>query len=136
MLRAILAQCLLTLVVFVLMYATRLPAMSRLKIAPQDAAHVDALAARLPSDVRRISDNYNHLHEAPTIFFAAVLAIILLGVADATSARLAWAYVATRAAHSAVQCTVNIVTLRFAMFALSWLALGAMIVRAAAVTLV
>lgn len=131
-LRAALALCGLTLVMTVAMYATRLPAMARLRVRPQLAAHARALDSLLPSEVRRVSDNYNHLMEAPTVFYAAVLAVVLLGVADRTAARLAWMYVALRAVHSLVQSTCNVVELRFALFALSWVVLGAIIVRGGA----
>jgi hypothetical protein len=129
MLRAALALCLLSAAMLVALYATRLPAMARAKVAPQDAAHPRTALERLPSGVRRVADNYNHLMEAPTVFYAAVFAVVLLGGADAAAARLAWAYVALRAAHSAVQATCNIVTVRFALFALSWAALALIIVR-------
>jgi hypothetical protein len=129
MLRAALALCALSTVMLVALYVKRLPAMARAKISPQDAAHPRTALDRLPSDVRRVADNYNHLMEAPTVFYAAVFAIVLLGGADATAARLAWAYVALRAAHSAVQTTCNIVVARFTLFVLSWAALGAMIAR-------
>ena len=130
MLRAALALTLLSLVMLIFMYATRLPAMSRAKIAPQMALHPRTVLDKLPSEVRQVADNFNHLFEAPTMFFAAVFAIVLLGAADAVHANLAWAYVAARVAHSAVQSTVNIVALRFLLYITSWAFLGAMIVRA------
>jgi hypothetical protein len=78
-----------------------------------------------------VSDNYNHLMEQPTIFYATAIAAQLAGQADATSVGLAWAYVALRIAHSLIQCTVNIVTLRFAVLTLSTLALAALAIRTA-----
>ena len=132
MLLAVLALNCLSLVMCVAMYVTRLPAMARARIAPQEAAHPRTALDKLPSEVRRVADNYNHLLEAPTVFYAAVFAIVLLGEADATAARLAWAYVLLRAAHSAVQATANIVTVRFVLFALSWAALGLLILRGGA----
>jgi hypothetical protein len=129
MLHAIVAMGLLTLVMFLWMVATRPLAMRRAGIHPQDAAHTSVLKERLPSEVQRITDNYNHLFEAPTLFYAMVLAIVVLGHADPLHARAAWAFVALRVLHSLVQATFNRVTVRFTLFALSWLALGLMIVR-------
>ncbi len=43
---------------------------------------------------------------------------------------LAWAYVALRVVHTLIQCTGNIVNLRFTVFSLSTLVLMAMAVRA------
>ena len=131
MLRAILAMGVLSLVMFVWMYATRLPAFSKAKLDPQEAMHPGSYHDRIPSEVRRVADNYNHLFEAPTLFYAMTLAIVLLGLADFVHVWCAWAFVALRALHSVVQATVNKVALRFGLFALSWIAMGIMIVRAA-----
>lgn len=131
MLHALVAMGLLTFIMFVWMMATRLPAMTRARIRPQDAAHPGYLKERLPSEVQRVADNYNNLFEAPTLFYAMVLAIVVLGHADRLHAGAAWAYVALRVAHSLVQATFNRVTLRFAAFTLSWVALGLMVIREA-----
>jgi hypothetical protein len=127
-LHAVLGMGVLTLVMFLWMYATRIPAMNRAKIHPQKAMHVDALNS-LPSEVRRVSDNYNHLFEAPTLFYAMALYIVIVGNADPVHAACAWAYLGLRVLHSLVQATFNRVMLRFALFSLSWVALGIMIVR-------
>lgn len=128
-LHAIVGMGVLHLVMFVWMYAARLPAMRGMD--PQDAAHTAALRGRLPSRVEGVADNYNHLSEAPTIFYAIALAVVLLGQADALHAGCAWAFVALRVAHSLVQATFNRVVVRFAIFSLSWIALAVMIIRAA-----
>ena len=130
-LRAVVALAGLTFIMFLWMYATRLPAFSRAGIKPQEAMHPGTYHDRIPSEVRRVADNYNHLFEAPTIFYAVTLAIVLLGLADPVHVICAWAFVALRVAHSIVQATVNKVVLRFSLFALSWVAMGVMIVRAA-----
>jgi hypothetical protein len=130
MLQALLAMGVLTLVMLLWMYATRLPAFGRAKLNPQEAMHPGSYHDRIPSEVRRVADNYNHLFEAPTLFYALVVAIVLLGLADAGHVIAAWAYVGLRVAHSLVQATVNRVVVRFALFALSWVALGVMLVRA------
>ncbi|MGB3723878.1 MAG: MAPEG family protein [Pacificimonas sp.] len=129
MLHSIVAMGVLTLVMFIWMYVTRLPAMTKAGIAPQDAAHPGSY--QLPSRVARVADNYNHLFEAPALFYAIVIAIVVLGQADQMHVWCAWGYVIMRVAHSLVQATANIVMLRFALFSLSWIALGLMIVRAA-----
>jgi len=128
MLNAVVAMGLLSLVMFIWMYATRIPAMNSAKIDPQSAQHPGSLD-RLPSEVRRVADNYNHLFEAPTLFYAMVFAIVLLGHADQWHVMSAWAYVTFRALHSLVQATFNRVVVRFSLFLLSWVALGVMIVR-------
>jgi len=135
LLRAILAMGLLSLAMFLWMYATRLPAFQNAGIDPQEAMHPGTYHDRIPSSVRRVADNYNHLFEAPTLFYAVALAIVLLGAADSLHATCAWAFVALRVTHSLVQATINKVALRFALFAASWVALGTMIVRASVASL-
>lgn len=118
-----------SLVLWIWMYARRMPAMTAAKVDPQDAQHPGALAKLLPSDVQRVADNYNHLHEQPTVFYALVIYTHLAGAVDPISISLAWAYVGLRVVHSIVQGTVNIVVARFAIFALSALVLMALAIR-------
>ena len=121
----ILALMTWTMIMWVWMYVTRIPAMSRLKIQPQD--HPRGLKGVLPANIEQIADNYNHLHEQPTLFYALCL-VIHVGDWDAgLLIWLAWAYVALRVLHSLVQATVNLVVLRFAVFALASLVLMALL---------
>jgi len=128
LLTPVLALIVWTLIVWVWMYATRIPAMQRQKIDPQAGRHPGSLDV-LPSLVRQVADNYNHLMEQPTIFYAMVFYIVLAGHTDHLHVWLAWAYVGLRVVHSLVQNTVNLVTLRFLVFALSTLVLMAMAAR-------
>jgi hypothetical protein len=117
-------------IMLVWLYATRIPAMQRAKIRPNQATKADMEA--LPASARNVADNYNHLMEQPTLFYAVCFALQFLGQGDhPINIGIAWAYVALRVAHSLVQGTVNIVTLRFFIFMLSSLALGALIFHAA-----
>ncbi|MAE96812.1 MAG: hypothetical protein CL910_19360 [Deltaproteobacteria bacterium] len=123
-------MALLSLVMLLWMYATRFPAMSKAGIEPQDAADTDQLK-KLPAEAVRVADNYNHLFEQPTVFYAVAVSIAVLGQVDALHVQCAWAYAGLRILHSLVQATVNLVPLRFALFSLSWIALAIMIVRGA-----
>jgi len=127
-LHAVLGMGVLSLVMFIWMYATRIPAMNAAKVDPQSAAHPGSLDS-LPSATRRVADNYNHLWEAPTLFYAMAFYVVLTGHADQLHVWCAWAYLGLRVLHSLVQATFNKVALRFLLFALSWVALGIMIVR-------
>ena len=118
-----------TLVMWVWMYATRIPAMKTAGIDPQDAAYPGTWAHRLRPGVRSVADNYNHLHEQPTIFYAVMFFAALTGGGDTTSLRLAWAYVLLRVVHSLVQATINRVVVRFSIFALATLALAMITAR-------
>ena len=117
-----------TLIVWAWMYALRIPAMQAANIDANNAQHPGSLAS-LPSNVRAVADNYNHLHEQPTIFYALVFYTLLAGNADGLAVNMAWAYVVLRVAHSIVQNVIHTVMLRFGVFALSSLVLIAMTVR-------
>lgn len=73
----------------------------------------------LPAQVRWKADNYNHLLEQPTLFYALTISLALLGVQSQTSLLFAWAYVFLRIGHSLVQSLVNKIEVRFLLFALS-----------------
>ncbi len=124
----VLALVCLSLLVWIWMYATRIPAMQKVKIDPQTARHPGALDV-LPASARQVADNYNHLMEQPTIFYALVFYIFLAGHSDQTHIWLAWAYVGLRVVHTLIQGTVNIVNVRFLVFALSTIVLMVMAVR-------
>jgi hypothetical protein len=87
--------------------------------------------ATLPAAVRWKADNYNHLMEQPTVFYAVALSLALLGAGAGTNATLAWAYFGSRVVHSLVQATVNKIEVRFALFLVSSLILVALTVNAA-----
>jgi hypothetical protein len=85
----------------------------------------------LPPAVARVADNYNHLHEQPTLFYAVALSAQLGGATDSIAIGLAWAYVALRVVHSFVHATRNVIPLRFAVFCAGSFVLMALFVRVA-----
>ena len=120
-----------TMVMWLWMYVTRIPAMSRAGIAPDDARNTSALADKLPAHTQWKADNYNHLHEQPTVFYAVCIVLAIVGLGDGLNALLAWIYVGLRVLHSLVQATANKVIVRFVLFSLSTLVLIALILHAA-----
>jgi len=122
-----------TMAMWLWMYATRIPARVRFKVdADRLVNDPDATLDRvLPPHVQWKAHNYNHLHEAPTVFYAVAIVLAIVGQGDGLNAWLGWAYVAARVVHSLIQATVNRVPLRFAVFVLSSLILLALIVHAA-----
>ncbi|SMC32224.1 MAPEG family protein [Novosphingobium sp. B1] len=122
-----------TMVMWLWMYVTRIPAMNAAKLDPDSLARdpTKTLDDLLPASVQWKAHNYNHLHEAPTLFYAVCLVIAVVGAGNGTSATVAWAYVGLRVAHSLVQALVNKVTVRFLLFTLSSIALMALICHAA-----
>lgn len=121
-----------TMVMWVWMYSTRIPAMNKAGIDAKNlvGGEGSSLRAHLPDTVSWKADNYNHLHEAPTLFYAVAIVLAIIGQGDGFNTTLAWAYVALRVAHSIVQATFNRVMVRFALFALSSLVLMALILHA------
>jgi len=117
-----------SLLIWLWMYVQRMPAMTKAGMKPQDARFPGSLNG-LPDMARQAADNYNHLMEQPTIFYAAALAIQVAGHGDPLAVKLAWAFVALRVLHSLVQVSVNVVLLRFLLFSLATLTLAWMVVR-------
>ncbi len=122
-----------TMVMWLWMYATRIPALSAAKVDLDAMVRGPKMTLDdvLSPPVQWKAHNYNHLHEAPTVFYAVALLLALIGAGDGASAGIAWAYVGLRVIHSLVQATINKVMLRFAIFAASSLCLIALIVHAA-----
>jgi hypothetical protein len=121
-----------TLIMLVWMMALRMPAMRKAgidmgKLVGSRGADADKV---LPAQAQWKAHNYNHLHEQPTLFYAIALALALLGQGHGINLWLAWAYVILRIVHSVVQATVNRVSTRFALFALSTLVLVALTLHA------
>lgn len=108
-----------SLVMWLWMYATRLPAIYAANLKPDRNAPSGEQMSLLPPKVRWKADNYNHLMEQPTIFYAIAIALALLGTGTQTSIALAWSYVVLRVIHSLVQALVNKIEVRFVVFVLS-----------------
>ncbi|WOE73974.1 MAPEG family protein [Alterisphingorhabdus coralli] len=132
-LQPVVALLVWSMVMWVWMYATRIPAMNKANI---DATNMVGSKGgdfdhTLPPEVQWKAHNYNHLMEQPTLFYATAIVLHLLGLGTGLNLMLAWGYVVLRIVHSLVQVTVNRVVVRFAVFALASLCLIAMIVHAA-----
>lgn len=121
-----------TMIMWIWMYWTRIPAMRR--------AGVDArtkiggtgkdLDGLLPESIQWKAHNYNHLMEQPTVFYAVALLLAMVGQGNGFNAWLAWGYVGLRIVHSLVQVSTNRVLIRFAVFALASLCLVALVLHA------
>jgi len=123
-----LALITLSLAVWVALVTVRPRAMILADVPWQSARHTAELTV-LPGRARDVADNYNHLMEQPTIFYALVFYTALAGNGDALNILLAWSYTLLRIVHSVVQMTVNWVPLRFWLFLWSTLALWLLAAR-------
>ena len=115
------------------LYATRIPAIqaARQPMLPEmTAADLNAV---IPARVRWKADNYNHLMEQPTLFYAVALTLAVAGAGEGLNLWLAWAYVALRIVHSLVQSLGNVILVRFGVFMIASVVLLALTARAAMV---
>jgi hypothetical protein len=121
-----------TMVMWFWLYGTRIPALSAAKVDPDDLVHdpTKGLDQVLPPQVQWKAHNYNHLHEAPTVFYAVAIVLAVIGKGDGIAAQLGWVYVVLRVVHSIIQATINKVSLRFLVFALSSFCLMALVALA------
>ncbi|WP_426028676.1 MAPEG family protein [Brevundimonas sp. TWP2-3-4b2] len=120
-----------SMVMWAWLYATRLPAMVRAKTKLDPTQPREVMLGGLPPRVRWKADNYNHLMEQPTLFYATALTLALVGHGDGLNLGLAWAYVALRVTHSLIQALINVIPLRFAVFMAASGVLVVLAVRAA-----
>ncbi len=121
-----------SLVMLVWLAATRLPPIFKQPggmAAAKPGGRGAELEGVLPDSINWKSHNYTHLMEQPTIFYATVVILALMG-ASATDVMLAWAYVAIRIVHSIWQATVNVVSVRFTLFILSTICLLVLAIHA------
>lgn len=127
----VVALILWSFVMWAWLYATRIPAIRRLKIVYDPYQPNSEFTKQMPARVRWIADNYNNLMEQPPLFYAVALTLAMLGAAGGLDVALAWAYVALRIGHSLIHALVNIVIWRFAVFMLASVVLLALTVRTA-----
>ena len=120
-----------TMVMWLWMYITRIPAIAqaRMKLDP-DAPRGEQMS-QLPAPVRWKADNYNHLMEQPTLFYAICLSLALMGLGEGSNLLMAWGYVGLRVVHSLVQVLINKIEVRFVVFMLSSLLLIGLTLNAA-----
>jgi hypothetical protein len=126
-----------TLLMLVWLAATRLPPLFKapggLGAAKRGGRGQD-LEGVLPDSVQWKSHNYTHLLEQPTLFYATVVILALVGFSP-LDVKLAWAYVVLRIVHSLWQALINTVSVRFTLFNLSTLCLLILAIHAAMATL-
>ena len=125
------ATIFLTLLVWVYMYIRRISFLTSNKINSQELAAPGALAQLSPPGVANPSDNLKNLFEIPVLFYALVLYLFVTHQVDVVYVNAAWVFVVFRALHSAVQCTFNLIILRFYLYLIATLAVWFMAVRAA-----
>ena len=85
------------------LYATRIPAIRKNKIILDPQGTKEEFNEQIPAKTRWKADNYNHLMEQPTLFYAVTLTLALVDAGSGLNTKLAWLYVGLRIAHSLVR---------------------------------
>lgn len=131
MLAPVIALVAWSAVIWAWMYVTRIPAIIRARMRLDPMIPRGEQMAQLPAVVRWKADNYNHLMEQPTLFYAVAISLAVLGDDSRSSLVLAWGYVGIRVVHSLVQTSWNHIPTRFSLFFVSSLALIGLTYKAA-----
>ncbi|HTP40234.1 MAG TPA: MAPEG family protein [Steroidobacteraceae bacterium] len=118
------AMVLLTFVVLLRLFRARVRAV---RAAQLPVAYYRLYqGATEPEAAAKPSRHLVNLFEAPVLFYAACLAALALGLAQASLVALAWAYVAARLLHSYVHLGSNRIRWRLRAYFASWLILLAL----------
>lgn len=118
-----------SIVMFFWLALARAPQLRGRKI-PNGVRGAD-LEQELPGKTHWPAHNYQHLMEQPTLFYAIVFALIVMGFDAPINVYLAWGYVGFRIIHSIFQATVNVVPVRFLIFLAATLCLIGLTTHAA-----
>jgi hypothetical protein len=114
----------------------RLPALKKagIDLGARPGGRGQDLEGQIEPQINWPAHNYSHLMEQPTVFYAAVMILAIMGP-GAVDVLAAWIYVGLRIVHSIWQATINKVPVRFALFITATIALGVLAVRAVIATL-
>lgn len=111
------AQMLLTFIVWLVMYKTRIGEMEAKKIHPQKLA--DATEAKaLLKDSSKAANNFINLFEIPILFYILTIVIYITQTTDKLLLGLLTVFVISRYIHSYIQITNNKVMTRFKIYAI------------------
>jgi hypothetical protein len=114
----LLAQILLTFLVWFYLFARRIPEIMQKRIDVRKLKDRAEGHALLP-DSAAASNNLKNLFEMPVLFYVAILLALTLLIQDTLMVLLAWGYVGARYVHSLIHCSYNDVNHRFAAYAVS-----------------
>ena len=129
-LQPMLGMMVLTAIVWVVLYARRIPAMQRAGKPVQAYTTPDKAVEFLPESVNYAANNFRNLFELPVLFYGLCLYLYVTGELDMGYLIAAWVFLAFRVLHSIVHCTSNVVILRFYLYAAASLALWFMLAKA------
>ena len=125
-----LATMTLTALVWFYMYALRIPAMKRARVAVQTYTTPDKVSEILPDEINFSANNLKNLFELPVLYYGLCLYLYVSANVDIAYVAAAWSFFIFRLLHSIVHCTKNIVMLRFYLYAAAAVSLWFMLGRA------
>lgn len=125
-----LATMALTALVWFYMYALRIPAMYKAGLATQTYTTPGTMDEHLPAEVNYPAYNLKNLCELPILFYGLCLYLFVSGNVDALYVYAAWIFFGSRALHSIMHCTKNIVIVRFYLYSAGAVTLWFMLGRA------
>ena len=110
-----LALILWIFIVLVIVFLRRKTAFSAKQVRMEDIAVSNE---RYPEPARLAAANFSNQFETPVVFFALIMLAMEVAATSYIMAALAWAYVATRVAHTLVHVGSNDLRLRATIFAI------------------
>ncbi len=111
----------LTFVVQIVMYRSRVAAMKNNKVHPNQVVHRQDLERLLPS-ANAASNNFQNQFEVPVVFYAIVGLLMITGWAGWFDFYLAAGFVIMRIIHATIHCTTNRIKHRFYSYLVgSWI---------------
>ena len=119
------AMVTLTMVVWIMLYVTRVREIRAQRLSPQKLA-TRSVAGRMLKNTAGPSDNFLNLLELPVLFYVLLILLFVTGLSNEIYVALAWIFVFLRAVHSFIYCTYNRVLHRFSVYLASSLVLWAM----------
>ncbi len=119
----VVAMVVLTVMVWLRMFQTRVGEMKRRRIHPQSVATSSQMLQAVEDS--RAADNFRNLFELPVLFYMALVLAMFTGTGGTLLLALAWVFVALRVLHSAIHCTYNKVMHRFRAYVLGGFVLWA-----------
>jgi len=124
-----------SLVVLLWMASTRMRNLSKhgVDLGGSPGGRGQDLEGVLPDKINWKAHNYTHLMEQPTLYYAAVLILAMVGYSQDVLLA-AWIYTIVRIAHSLWQGLVNTIPVRLTLFLISTFALIYMAVQAMVAT--
>ena len=124
------SMMLLTLVVWIVMFAKRLGYMQAHNVDVEQMKTPAETQALVPGDASAPANNLRNMTELPVVFYVVALYLTVFGQVDSLHVTCAWVFVGFRVLHSLIHCSYNRVMHRFLAYLVSSLALWVMVVRA------